>query len=180
MGGLPTYQPDPLLSITLTRRAKTRQKLSLAIFALSFIALFYLPFYWTLYSSPTATTRLPINAGDILSRCTSIKSSPGPPPDFYSRTQSDRFQQGTKPTLLKNATIWTGGDAGKEQITGDILLDGGIIKWIGRIEPRDAKRAYGQNIDIVYAHGAWLTPGCVVQRRIIGMALSSRCRVKNR
>ena len=184
MGELPAYPESPFSAVPTPRAQTSRAQTSWAKkprrldLTLSLIALFYLPVYWMLDSSPNVAYKLPINSTDILSRCASVKSSPGTPPDFYTRTQSDRFQAGTRPTLLKNATIWTGDGAGNKVINGDILLDGGIIKWIG-IESSDAKRAYGQNIDIVDAQGAWLTPGYVFRQSGLSMNLCCR-RVKNR
>ncbi|KAJ7743725.1 hypothetical protein DFH07DRAFT_979515 [Mycena maculata] len=45
--------------------------------------------------------------------------TPGPPDDFYARTQSDRFVEGTKATLIRNASIWTWLDEGNEVVLGD-------------------------------------------------------------
>ncbi|KAJ2983834.1 hypothetical protein NUW54_g10591 [Trametes sanguinea] len=64
---------------------------------------------------------LPFDAQSILSRCESLQLLPGPPADFYSRSRSDRFQPGTSPVIIRNATIWTGFSNGSEIVHGDIF-----------------------------------------------------------
>ncbi|KAJ7154783.1 carbohydrate esterase family 9 protein [Mycena filopes] len=102
------------------------------------------------------TETLPINAETIIAQCSALHLTPGPPDDFQARRQSDRFEEGTRPTLIHNATIWTGGHDGKEVIRGDIIIDKGIIKQLGAVD----LRSYS-NVDIVDAAGAWVTPGIV-------------------
>lgn len=75
--------------------------------------------------------RVPFNGNDITARCNALNMTPGPPPGFDNRSQSDRYQLGTPDVLIRNATIWTGGMDGNEIITGDILLTSGLIEWIG-------------------------------------------------
>lgn len=159
MGELPTYQSDPEFAVYNRHRVQKRQRFSLALFALSLIVLFYLPSFWALSSTPSVSERLPIDATRILSLCAKLKTKPGLPVNFYSRSQSNRFVPGTKPVLIQNATLWTGSDSGKEQFKGDILLDGGIIKWIGGDGLDHARKYYGQEITTVDAEGAWVTPG---------------------
>ncbi len=100
---------------------------------------------------------IPQNAERILGRCRSLDKLPGPPSSFYSRSESDRFVSGTPPTLIKNATIWTGRANGHEVIVGNLLLDKGIIKGIGVIEP-SVTEAYDDLVKIDVG-GAWVTPG---------------------
>jgi len=59
--------------------------------------------------------------------------------------------------LIKNATIWTGRANGHEVIVGNLLLDKGIIKGIGVIEP-SVTEAYDDLVKIDVG-GAWVTPG---------------------
>ncbi|KAF8590874.1 hypothetical protein K439DRAFT_1627298 [Ramaria rubella] len=159
MGELPRHQSD--LTAVKKRRSREHRRFSWVFFALSFVALFYLPPYWKIYFTPGTSEQLPLDAGHVLSRCAELKALPGFPKDFYARTQSDRFQAGTKATLIQNATLWTGGDDGTEIITGDILMDGGIIKWVGNAGLEKVKSIYGRTVDIVDAQGAWTTPGIV-------------------
>lgn len=73
------------------------------------------------------------------------------------RMQSDRFEDGTRPTLIKNAHIWTGARNGTETVVGDVLLSGGLIKGIGYI-PRYIVDDLTDLVTIE-ADGAWVTPG---------------------
>ena len=93
----------------------------------------------------------------ILQTCAVLKVQAGPPAGFYSQKVSDRFQLGTKSTLIRNATIWTGEGNGSVAVSGDILLDGGIIEAVGHV-PSDM--ILGTRVIEVYdAKGAWITPG---------------------
>ena len=110
--------------------------------------------------SPNSTARLqriPSNAHHILSQCAYLKAIPRPPTNFLARRVSDRFELGTNPTLIRNATIWTGERNGTVTIHGDLLFDGGIIKGVGRI-PENLIVSM-QNLTVVDADGAWVTPG---------------------
>lgn len=107
-------------------------------------------------SSSPSVQNIPINAQDILARCTSLKTPPGPSPEFHSREVSDRFEPGTNATFIKNAIIFTGEKSGNVVIRGNILLDKGIVKSIGQI-PRYLNTI--PNVTVVDAKGAWVTPG---------------------
>jgi hypothetical protein len=93
----------------------------------------------------------------ILARCAGLKITPGPPSFFHSRDKSDRHEPGTNATLIRNAVIFTGRDQGKEVVSGDILLDKGIIKGLGKVSWRLIENT--PNLTVVDAKGAWLTPG---------------------
>lgn len=56
--------------------------------------------------------------------------------------------------------MWTGGVDGLETITGDLLIEGGIIKALGSMDASLLKqyKAY----EAVDAKGAWVTPGYVL------------------
>lgn len=103
--------------------------------SLSFLAIFVLCNLWyyssflTNYSQQTAV--IPIHAQETLSKCRQLHLKPGVPDDFYERKTSDRFQLGTSPVLIRNATIWTGRVNGLEVLKGDLLLGGGLIKEVG-------------------------------------------------
>ncbi|KAI0769727.1 hypothetical protein BD413DRAFT_613748 [Trametes elegans] len=102
---------------------------------------------------------VPLDAPSIISKCASLHLRPGPPADFYGRSQSDRFQAGTAPVLIRNASIWTGFSDGLEVIRGDILLDKGLIKQVGHINSKTL--ASYNNATVIDAKGAWLTPGVI-------------------
>lgn len=105
-------------------------------------------------------TAVPINAKDIIRKCQAINVLPGPPADFHLRKTSDRFEPGTPPTLIINATIWTGGEAGTEVIRGDLILDGGVIVEAGTV--KDKALLKYENLNVIDAEGAWVTPGYVL------------------
>jgi imidazolonepropionase-like amidohydrolase len=80
---------------------------------------------------------------------------------------SDRYEQGIPAVLLKNATIWTGRESGKEVIHGDLLLDKGLIKAVGDIVLRNE---HGINeVKVVDLHGAWVTPGILDMHSHLGV-----------
>lgn len=109
-----------------------------------------------------STAKVPINAAEIVSKCQALHVLPAPPSNFYERTESDRYAAGTPPTLLKNATIWTGRVSGHEVVVGDILLDKGLIKEVG-----DIKQSVLDNykdLVVLEAEGAWITPGYIFPR----------------
>ncbi len=113
---------------------------------------------WLLKTGPVSV-KIPLHAEEALQKCRVLDIPPGPPPDFHLRKESDRFVSGTKATLIKNATIWTGGNSGKEVVTGDLLLDKGIIKAIGRV---GADVIASFNVDELTSYdveGAWVSPG---------------------
>lgn len=92
--------------------------------------------------------------------CASLKSEPGYPEDFQRRSRSDRFVVGTKPVLIKGARVWTGERNGTEIVTGDVLLDKGIIRGVGR-SATAALAAHTGDIIVIDAKGAWITPGLI-------------------
>ncbi|KLO20165.1 composite domain of metallo-dependent hydrolase [Schizopora paradoxa] len=102
-------------------------------------------------------------APDVLARCASLNATPSPPANFHARKTSDRFQEGTRPTLITNAKVWTGDEEGTRVLDcADILLDHGLVRWIGNCgKPSSALDGYGSELSILDASGAWLTPGIV-------------------
>ncbi|KAI0367346.1 composite domain of metallo-dependent hydrolase [Pilatotrama ljubarskyi] len=111
--------------------------------------------------------RFPPHAAEALGKCLQLQAQPGPPRDFASRKQSDRYVPGTKATLITNAAIWTGNGDGREIRTGDILLDHGLIKKVGHID-ESILDGYKQ-LYRVDARGRWVTPGIVDMHSHLGM-----------
>ena len=150
--GLPTW---------LARRRTRRHRLW-PILVLSLAALFVLGTHIHLTSSRQSRTsvRIPANAEQIRARCKNLAYQPGPPPDFSKRAVSDRFVPGTKPALVRNATIWTGRENGQEIVRGDILLDKGLIQVVGRIDYEDISFMH-DDLTIIDVNGAWVSPGYV-------------------
>lgn len=95
---------------------------------------------------------------EVYLRCLTRNVKPGPPASFHKRKESDRFVPGTKATFIKNTTIWTGFDEGREVFNGDLLLVGGLIRWMARDLSAKVKAA-AIDADVIDAEGAWLTPG---------------------
>ncbi|PPQ65659.1 hypothetical protein CVT26_000291 [Gymnopilus dilepis] len=113
------------------------------------------------------TVQVPINAAEIVSKCQALHILPAPPSNFHERTQSDRYAPGTPPTLLKNATIWTGRVSGHEIVVGDVLLDKGLIKEVGVIK-QSVLDNY-KDLVVLEAEGAWITPGIVDMHSHLGV-----------
>jgi len=95
---------------------------------------------------------------NILNQCRYIKMPAGPPANFHARSESDRFSPDAKPTLIRNATIWTSGRNGTEVIQGDLLLLKGLIRGVGSVAPSLVRDL---DIEVLDANGAWVTPGIV-------------------
>jgi imidazolonepropionase-like amidohydrolase len=93
--------------------------------------------------------------------------APGPAEQFNSRKESDRFVQETPPILIKNAKIYTGNFNMTEVVHGDILLDKGLIKAVGQVGVQ-FKDALGEEIVVIDAEGAWVTPGIVDMHSHLG------------
>lgn len=135
-----------------------------ALVALAFVALASSGgHFFSNGGTESASQSAPINAHTILATCSALDVPVAPPHDFAKRSTSDRFVEGTRATLIKNATIWTGNDDGKEMIQADILLDKGIIKFVGKFS-KHALLSEGVDVteyNTVHANG-WVTPGYAV------------------
>jgi hypothetical protein len=103
----------------------------------------------------------PANAQTLRETCSRLHAKPGPPHHFHRRQVSDRFEPGTPPTIIRNATLWTGARNGTEVVFGDLLLDGGIIKAVGYLPNRVIEKlGYDSGFfNVIDANGAWVTPG---------------------
>lgn len=100
---------------------------------------------------------------DGMRSCEIISRPPPHHADYTSaRTHSDRFVRGTRPVYLKNATIWTGEDGGKEVLYGKgVWLEGGVVRRVGDEDDMQELLAGDKDVDKVDLHGAWVTPGIV-------------------
>ncbi|KAF9069767.1 composite domain of metallo-dependent hydrolase [Rhodocollybia butyracea] len=115
---------------------------------------------WPILKLRTSSRSRPANYATIVDKCRSLRLPVGPPPTFHDRPQSDRFVAGTYPTLIQNATIWTGEHNGTQVLLGDILLDKGMILDVGEIRP-DILQRYGNELEVLNAQGRWVSPGIV-------------------
>lgn len=108
----------------------------------------------------TQSTNGSLAAG--LEQCKYIATRPGPPSDFHTREISDRFEHGNRAVLLRNARMWTGSKGGKEVLEGDLLMDKGLIKSVGKGDTRLlATLTKNKEVDEVDVKGLWVTPGVV-------------------
>ncbi|TXT04247.1 hypothetical protein VHUM_04245 [Vanrija humicola] len=151
------------------QRRRKRPTLSSTLAGLAIIALtvFYASnraWPW----DPQPPSDLPPFIREGIKQCEIIgRPPPNPAPATRERTTSDRFVAGTGAVWLKNATVWTGSNSGKEVLYGvDVLLDGGVIRRIGSSE---AVALEGVDADEVDLHGAWVTPGLVDVHSHIGV-----------
>ncbi|KAG2015464.1 hypothetical protein CC2G_008734 [Coprinopsis cinerea AmutBmut pab1-1] len=155
MDKLPAYH-EPRHRVERPRKANAAFKSLLAAVLLATVSLTYLS---ANLGSREPATKIPINADKIINQCKALNVIPGPPSNFHQRTESDRFEAGTLPVLIRNATLWTGANDGKEVIKGDLLLANGLIKAVGEVESVQLK-AYADLLT-VDANGAWVTPGII-------------------
>jgi len=110
-------------------------------------------------STHHASTAAPVNAQAILDTCSGLHTQVEVPSNFALRTESDRYERGTRALLVKNATVWTGNHDGKEVLHNtDVFLDKGIIKFIGKFR-RNEVGFDAADYDVLDAAGSWLTPG---------------------
>ncbi len=58
-----------------------------------------------------------------------------------------------KPTLIKNAKIWTGLHNGTQVPEADIFIDKGLLIGVGTFGDSQLQ-AYGSSLEVVDAHGA--------------------------
>ncbi|KAJ7116414.1 carbohydrate esterase family 9 protein [Mycena epipterygia] len=124
--------------------------------AILFLFLIYLYQHWRLSPSSAAPEHTA-----AISRCRALQLQPGPPDDFHERSESDRFVPRTRPHLIQNAKIWTGGSNGTEVFSGDILIDKGLIKGVGHFGSAALLKTYGSELVVIDAKDAWITPGIV-------------------
>ena len=127
--------------------------------AVATVTVYACNFYLVSYSrdAPARLQHIPFNADALLQQCASLKAVPGPAHDFHLRATSDRFEEGTRPTLIKNAHIWTGARNGTETVVGDVLLSGGVVKGIGYVPTPLLDEL--TDLVTIEADGAWVTPG---------------------
>jgi hypothetical protein len=167
---LPTASLSGAGNSTNQRRRTGAPKALLCLLALCAVS-FTCTFYRNGHSidARAASQHIPLDAQEILMRCASQRMKSGPPLNFKDRSVSDRFEEGTPATLIRNATIWTGQKNGTEVIYGDLLLDKGIVKAIGQVP-----RAPLRDVRTVDAGGAWVTPGLSARRHWYLYRLYSR------
>lgn len=127
------------------------------------------PFFPLPKPQPKATPDF-VQAG--LMRCEEIRTMPPDTSSFAKdRKISDRFEEGTKPVLLSNGTLWTGGENGEEVIYGgSVLLKNGIVWKIGKhadvlAEMKAEGLLQDEEVETVELDGKWVSPGIVDTHR---------------
>ena len=141
------------------RQEQQRRNRRTITFAGIFLASLLYLYTQSLTSSTHRSASLPPNHASLRTRCQHLKLKPVQPPSFPTRAASDRYVPGTRPVLISNATIWTGRVNGLEIIKGDLVLDKGLIKAVG-VVPKDLLRSLEEEeVDVIDAKGAWVTPG---------------------
>ncbi|GBE80175.1 predicted protein [Sparassis crispa] len=156
--------PPPVLPISTppTRRSPRRKPTVLALCALATTLAVYNTYLTSTVSTSNSTVQvqhIPLNAQQILGQCAALRATVGPSIDFLERQRSDRFEPGTPPILIRNATIWTGARNGTETVRGDLYLEQGIVKGIGYVS--QSLYAHVESLVEVNAQGGWVTPGLV-------------------
>ncbi|KZO93082.1 composite domain of metallo-dependent hydrolase [Calocera viscosa TUFC12733] len=147
---LPAYIYAPPLPPP-RRRPRMVRLLVLALASYTLVRLWGLHLPWC-----HAPISRPANADKILAQCRALPVLPGPPAGFAERTESDRFEPDTPPTLIVNGTIWLGGE---RVVEGELYMDGGVIRAIGYVPKELYENEPG--VVVVNAQGAWVTPGIV-------------------
>nr|XP_031860080.1 uncharacterized protein CI109_004444 [Kwoniella shandongensis]KAA5527152.1 hypothetical protein CI109_004444 [Kwoniella shandongensis] len=112
---------------------------------------------------PSPSKPLPGFIQEGIKQCEIIaRPPPNPKPFDEKRKFNDRFVKGTKPTWLKNGTVWTGEKDGTEILYGaDLYLDGGVVRKIGSPDELAAFVKDKSDVDEIELGGAWVTPGIV-------------------
>ena len=147
--------------------AERKPRIPLFVKLLAFSSLASLTFfgYWlSHFPEWNHGSQVPFHAAEIQARCRALNTKPGPPSNFYNRTVSDRFVEGTRRVWIRNATIWTGRLQGLEIVMGDVLLVNGIIKAVGHVDLQSMGLNDRDKVEILDAHGAYVTPGYVFCR----------------
>lgn len=72
---------------------------------------------------------------------------------------------------MRNATIWTAAHDGHEVLTGDLLMHRGLIKAIVDVPLSLIRQVElkSRKLEVINAHGAWVTPGIVDLHSHIGV-----------
>jgi len=130
----------------------------------SFASLTFFGYWFSHFPDWNHGSQVPLHAPEIQARCRALNTKPGPPSDFHDRTVSDRFAEGTKRVWIRNATIWTGRVQGLEVIEGDVFLMNGIIKAVGHVDLQSMGLNDRDEVEILNAHGAYVTPGYLFRR----------------
>lgn len=152
-------------AVSIQRHSLPGKARLVAFFALAAITVPTYLFLPSTSGSGNYTHLVPHNSKKLLDVCTRARLTPDRPP-ADARHVSERFEPGTKPVFIQNATIWTGvkqGNGRVKVVRGDLLLEGGLIHGVykdGVSASEIMKYVHGRDgIEIRDVGGAWVTPG---------------------
>ncbi|KAG5926471.1 hypothetical protein E4U53_003075 [Claviceps sorghi] len=151
-------------------RRNIRRSRALKFFALACLSLIVLAQWKQVWRTDRRAARLSLEKlTDDLSVCKKLRHKPHDPIGL-GRSQNARYIQGSRPTLIQNATIWVGepvegtsdadARAGKgwEWTQGDVYLEHGLIR---RVERAISPSSLPQNTVLFNAEGRPLTSGII-------------------
>ncbi|KAF7332041.1 Carbohydrate esterase family 9 protein [Mycena kentingensis (nom. inval.)] len=99
-------------------------------------------------------------------KCDALYSRPGPSSLFAKREVSDRFENDANSSwLITNATLVVGRGNDTHWVQGDVYLDRGIIKAVGR----NVRVAQTVNLTVINANRRWVTAGLVDINTLFGV-----------
>ncbi|KAH7029293.1 uncharacterized protein B0I36DRAFT_325429 [Microdochium trichocladiopsis] len=162
-------------AMRLKMRAFTKDRFAKRVKLVGLACLVFIVYaQWTQITTPSTDKVLPsahLSASKLqqdLLVCSKLRSKPADPVGL-GREKNARYIDGHRPTLIKNATVWTGEpkagtspeDArkgkGYEWITADVLLEHGLIKRVGAI----GKSSVSPDTLVFDAEGRQLTTGII-------------------
>lgn len=165
----PTSLPPPASHANFRGHRGLRRSKALRLFALACLA--FIAFsQWRQIRPPAPRTRLSLQKlNKDLATCKKLRAKPKDPLG-RGRDKNARYIDGGKPTLIKNATIWVGepvegtseedsrAGRGWEWISGDVLLEHGLIK---RVETSISASSLSDDTIVYDARGRQLTSGII-------------------
>jgi hypothetical protein len=87
----------PVTAADAQARAQSRpRKAARKLLGLGLVSFVLLAVQTRLLVSAPEAVELPLHAQEALDKCRNLHTLPAPPPDFNTRSQSDRFVEGTK------------------------------------------------------------------------------------
>ncbi|KAG5962293.1 hypothetical protein E4U58_003943 [Claviceps cyperi] len=172
--GEPRPHALPLMNDGQTCRIRGRRNMrrsrGLKFFALACLSLLVLAQWKQVWRSDLHATKLSMEKlADDLAVCKKLRHKPRDPIGV-GRSKSARYIQGSRPTLIKNATIWVGeaiegtsdadARAGKgwEWTHGDVYLEYGLIK---KVEQAISLSSLPQDTILYDVDGRLLTTGII-------------------
>ncbi|KAG5985211.1 hypothetical protein E4U55_000456 [Claviceps digitariae] len=151
-------------------RRTIRRSRGIKFFALACLSLIVLAQWKQIWRSDRRSAKLSVEKlTDDLGVCKKLRHKPHDPIGL-GRDTNARYIQGSRPTLIKNATIWVGepikgtsdadARAGKgwEWTRGDVYLEHGLIK---KVEHAISSSSLPQNTIVFDAEGRLLTTGII-------------------